>query len=391
MTLQQRGEPTPASSDADVVAQLRRRERWLLALAAARSVMLSGANLTEAMDLIAERSGTLSEADAVLLLLDDGAGNLRVWAVAGPAAVIDSGPRHGPRLEASTAWTKAMRSVVGVARTSDFPEPDHDGLAEVWREADSLLIAPIPPNNGAGGVVICLRLIGRRPFTADQQPELVGLAEQAAIAMDVAQRQEQLRELELMADRERIARDLHDHVIQRLFAVGLSLQTQIDRTADEAVRGRIDHAVQQIDEAISDLRTSIFDLRATTAGQAGNLRRRLTEIAGEAGDAGPRVAIRYRGAVDTMITAQLAEQVEAVVREGVSNAVRHAGASVITVTVAVTDKVRVTVADDGVGIAPGAARSGLVNLAQRAADCGGTFTAQDSSPGTVLDWVAPLG
>lgn len=378
------------SADIELVAQLRRRERWLLALAAARSVMLSGASVTESMDLIAERSAGLCEADAVLLLLDDGSGDLRIWAVAGPAAEIDSGPHTGPLLAAADPWVAAVRAAVGVGRAADFPEPGHGGLAGLWRQAGSVLIAPIPPHASSGGVVICLRRAGREPFAADQQPELVGLAEQASIAMDVAQREEQRRELELMADRERIARDLHDHVIQRLFAVGLSLHSQVERIADDTARARVDHAVAQIDEAIGDLRSSIFDLRSTAAGGRGNLRRRLAEIASDTGGSGPRVMVRCVGPVDTIITPDLAEHVEAVVREGISNAVRHAGASTVTATVSVDDRVRVEVVDDGRGIPPEAARSGLVNLAQRAADRGGTFVAQGSDAGTVLDWAVPL-
>lgn len=250
--------------------------------------------------------------------------------------------------------------------------------------------------------MICLRAAGRPAFEPESEPELVGLAEQASIALDVVGRAERRRLAELMADRERIARDLHDHVIQRLFAVGLSLQGQLRHIDDEAAKGRVDHAVGEIDEAIAELRSSIFDLRASADGRT-SLRRRLGEIvagANRTDDSGQRVTLRYQGPIDTIVGPDLAADVEAVVREAISNAVKHSGATVIAVTVSAADDLQVTVADNGCGMPDTVVRSGLKNLAERAESCGGALHVEsvirkaDAAPaadgGTTIRWVVPL-
>jgi signal transduction histidine kinase len=384
-----------------LVAQLRRRERWLMALAAVRAELLSGGTVAEAMAVIAERCALLSDADAALILLADGRGPVRIWAATGPLADVAAGPETAPVADTSDAWARAVRDSEGVRRTAELPAPDDPELARVWSAADSLLAAPIPVRDGVDGVVICLRAVGRPPFEPESEPEVTGLAEQASLALEVVGRAKQRRLAELMADRERIARDLHDHVIQRLFAVGLSLQGQVPAIEAPAVRERVDRAVAEIDEAMADLRASIFDLRSAE-GDKGSLRRRLADITARASDpnSGPRVTLRCRGPIDTVVAPQLAVQVEAVVREAVSNAVRHSGAATVLVTVTASDELQISVVDDGRGMPPEAARSGLKNLAERAISCGGTLAVDsvmhaddatsDGATGTTLRWTVPL-
>lgn len=210
-------------------------------------------------------------------------------------------------------------------------------------------------------------------------------ASAAEAAELLAERWVTVIQAELAADRERIARDLHDHVIQRLFAVGLSLQGQLRDLAEGAVRERTLRAIGEIDEAIADLRASIFELRSVDDSRP-SLRRRLSAFARRAD---PRVTVRCSGPVDTVVSPELAADAEAVVREAVSNARRHSGASAVTVVVTVADRLTVTVTDDGRGIPPGAARSGLRNLAERAVSHGGSFDV-DGSGGTTLRWTVPL-
>jgi signal transduction histidine kinase len=390
-----------AEDTSRLVAQLRRRERWLMALAAVRSELLSGGTAAEAMSVIAERCALLSGADGVLILLADGGGPITVWAAAGPLADVAAGPETAPVGHPSDDWAAALYGTVGVTSTADLPPPPDAELTRIWSAADALLVAPIPVRGGVDGVVVCLRAGGREPFEPEAQPEVVGLAEQASIALEAAGRAKQRRLAALMADRERIARDLHDHVIQRLFAVGLSLQGLERSISEPAARDRIDRAATEIDEAMADLRASIFDLRSAQGGR-GSLRRRLADIVANASDsdAGPRMTLRCRGPVDTVVTPELAVQVEAVVREAVSNAVRHAGAGAVAVSVTAGDDVQVSVVDDGRGIPPGALRSGLKNLEDRALSCGGSLTvdsvyggydaAPGSGTGTTLRWVVPL-
>jgi signal transduction histidine kinase len=156
-------------------------------------------------------------------------------------------------------------------------------------------------------------------------------------------------------------------------------------------RERVDAAVRQVDEAIADLRTSIFDLRsAATGGQS--LRRRVSEIVHEETDPTPlRPSLRYVGTVDSVADPELAGQVEAVVRELVSNAVKHSGAVELVVTLTADDRLTVEVRDNGRGIPEGGRRSGLVNVARRAERLRGTFQiGRGPSGGAVLRWSVPL-
>ncbi|WP_430998052.1 sensor histidine kinase, partial [Klebsiella pneumoniae] len=142
------------------------------------------------------------------------------------------------------------------------------------------------------------------------------------------------RRLDVVADRERIARDLHDHVIQRLFAAGLSLQAALPRVADDQVRVRLSRVVEQLDETVRDIRTTIYDLHDSRAvDPSAGLRRRLREVVTETAGDVLRTAVRTSGAVDSLVTGPLAADVLAVVREGVSNSARHAAARHVTVTV----------------------------------------------------------
>jgi signal transduction histidine kinase len=264
-------------------------------------------------------------------------------------------------------------------------------MEPAFTAAGPLIVAPLPGGSTDGGLLVCLRRKDSPKFGAEHLPLLAGLAEQASLALEVSDRQEERRRYELVAERERIARDLHDHVIQRLFAVGLSLQSQESRVSDRILRERLANAVQQVDEAIRDLRTSIFDLRAATGDRPRNLRRRLLDIAAGTGDGGLTSSVRIDGPVDTLVPPELAEHAEAVVREAVSNAVRHSGGSTVTVAIAVGDRLSIEVTDDGTGIADDTPRRGLRNLADRARGCGGEFSVQPGPEGgTRLRWTAPL-
>ena len=196
-------------------------------------------------------------------------------------------------------------------------------------------------------------------------------------------------ELAVSADRDRIARDLHDHVVQQVYAACLSLQAVLPRVADPAARRRITEVVEQLDGTVHDLRTTIFDLHTRDAAGAGLRRRLLDVVTATAGSLSSTV--RVSGVVDDLVTGSLAADVEAVTREAVSNCVRHAGGRHVTVTLDVTGEVVLEVADDGRGIDPRAARSGLRDLAERAQRRGGGLTvARRPGGGTCLRWWAPL-
>jgi signal transduction histidine kinase len=197
----------------------------------------------------------------------------------------------------------------------------------------------------------------------------------------------------VFADRDRIARDLHDHVIQRLFASGLQLQCTLPRIADPGARSRVQQTVEDLDATIREIRTSIFDLHTAGEPSGMSLRRALLDTATEA-VAGCHIVptVRIDGAVDTVVPADIGAHAVAVVREAISNAVRHGRPTGVILTVEAGAELVIDVLDDGVGISTDQARSGLRNLEQRAAACGGALSVRaEPAGGTRLVWRVPLG
>jgi signal transduction histidine kinase len=256
----------------------------------------------------------------------------------------------------------------------------------------SALAVPLRSAAGINGVLVAVRDKGAASFEPEQVPVVGSFADQAALALEAAGAQRARVMLDILADRERIGRDLHDHVIQRLYAAGMSLQGTVRLVNGQDVRTRIEKVVDQLDETIRDIRTSIFELHTGDQDTPGSLRRRLLDAAAEvSAGTGLSPSVRLSGAVDTLVPPAMAEHAVAVVREGVSNAIRHADATTITVTAEAGDDLVIQVVDDGIGIPERIARSGLSNLEQRAAACNGTITvAAQPHGGTRLTWRAPL-
>ncbi|MGY2126817.1 sensor histidine kinase, partial [Nocardia gipuzkoensis] len=169
------------------------------------------------------------------------------------------------------------------------------------------------------------------------------------LAMQLADAQQRVRELDILSDRDRIARDLHDHVIQRLFAVGLSLQGTVPRTRVPEVRERITEAISDLQDVVQEIRTSIFDLHGGE-GHSGRVRQRIEEAIRQQTEASDiRTSVRIAGPL-SVIDPELADHAEAVVREAVSNTVRHSGAKSVAVEITVADDLTIVVEDDGCGM-----------------------------------------
>jgi signal transduction histidine kinase len=208
----------------------------------------------------------------------------------------------------------------------------------------------------------------------------------------MAARQKLARQLDVYEDRDRIARDLHDLIIQRVFAAGLALQSVLPRIGDADARRRVQGVVRQLDDTVRDIRTTIFDLHTPEAADGGDsLRRRLLDVITESAGDVLLPTVRMSGAVDSLISGELAADVEAVAREAVTNAARHSGGAHVTVTLDVADEVVLEVVDDGRGIDPEIARSGLRNVEERARRHQGAV-AVTALPegGTRLRWCVPL-
>jgi signal transduction histidine kinase len=363
------------------------RDRWLVAAAEIRSKLLSGDTLGNMLAEIANRSRELTKADSAFLLVPDGWGMLRI--VAGSGDRIQSLTGH--TVDPNEAFARGIPDGAAVYGRNDLPPPKDGALARTVADSGSILATRIPADAAADSVLLCRRGTRSAPFVARDVSLLDGLAELASLAFEVANRAEEHRQLALLSERERIARDLHDHVIQRLFAVGLGLQGQESRASDPLLHDRLDKAVVQIDEAIRDLRSSIFDLRTSADDRKNGLRGRLLDIAADVGDDEPAVTMRIEGAVDTLVPPSLAKQAEAVVREALSNAVRHSGCSAISVSVSASKELTIDVTDNGRGFTATTARSGLRNLAERASADGGSFEIQPApAGGTNVRWSVPL-
>jgi signal transduction histidine kinase len=251
------------------------------------------------------------------------------------------------------------------------------------------LVLPLRATDKVAGVLVTLRHDRATPFSQDQEEMMAAFADQAALAWQLATSQRLARELDVLADRDRIARDLHDHVIQRLFAVGLALQGTIPRARSPEVQKRLSEYVDDLQAVIQEIRTAIFDLHAPASGMT-RLRQRLDEAIAQFSDGTLHITTQFIGPL-SVVDATLADHAEAVVREAVSNAVRHAHATTLTVTVKVDDDLTIEVVDNGCGISERTKHSGLTNMRQRAQQVGGTFMV-DHPPtgGTSLRWSAPL-
>jgi len=302
--------------------------------------------------------------------------------------IVSATAGDGPAIAAQTIQVEG--TVIGeafVQRTAG--RFDGFDLAGDGREAGPALVLPLRATNTVAGVLVALRHAGAEPFTDDQLDMMAAFADQAALAWQLASTQRQMRELSILTDRDRIARDLHDHVIQRLFAVGLALQGTIPRSRVPEVKQRLVGCVDDLQEVIHEIRTAIFDLHGSSSGVT-RLRQRLDEAIAQFAGAELRTSVQYVGPLSVVDT-ELADHAEAVVREAVSNAVRHADASSITVNVVVDDELSIEISDDGCGIPADVTGSGLTNLRRRAEDAGGSFTVKNApGGGTVLKWTAPL-
>jgi two-component system sensor histidine kinase DevS len=211
------------------------------------------------------------------------------------------------------------------------------------------------------------------------------ITQQLAVQSELAETRAQA---EVLAERDRIAGELQDHAFQRVFAVGLALQGTIPRAPSADVQQRLNTAVDDLHAVVQDFRTAIFGLRRKAAEVTG-LRQRLDEIIGQlSGDLA--TTVQYKGPL-SVVEGTLAEQSEAVVKEAITNAVRHAKATKLTVAIDVADELRIDVVDNGKGVPDDITGTGLMKLRQRAESVGGTLTIGGASGGgTWLRWAAPL-
>ncbi len=381
-----------AVANARLYEQSRIRQQWLEATQDVATELLAGTEPGEVLELVADRALRLTRSAVVFLALPedpavprDEVTELLVVAAAGTGSEKLPGQRIP--ITGSHSGT-AFRTGRVVGGEQLMFQPEFDGSAEYG----PALVLPLRAEHAVIGVLVTLRPLGARPLDAAAQAMITSFSDQAALALQLAATQRRMRELDVLSDRDRIARDLHDHVIQRLFAVGLSLQGTAKRAGTPEVAAKLTETIQDIQSIVQEIRHSIFDLHSSTAADAPTLRKRLHAVIAEmTADTGLRTTVRLAGPV-SVLAPPLSEDVEAVLREGLSNVVRHAAASTVSVQLAVGDDVTIAITDDGTGIPGESPRlSGLANLAARAEQAGGSFEIRRNDlNGTVLRWSAPL-
>ncbi|KAB8165782.1 GAF domain-containing protein [Streptomyces sp. 3MP-14] len=397
-----------AIENARLYEESRNRQRWLEANAEVVRSLLSGAEEREVLELLVAHARRILDADLGVLCVpapEEEAG-VRISVADGPraaearraagrglaAAVGRAMAEGGPVVEADLDGGEGTGG--GVGADGDGGGEDGTGAAAGVAGLGPALAVPMRTGEHAWGALLLARAQGRAKFGAGETEPLLAFAGQAALAMELAERRRSAEQVALLEDRDRIARDLHDLAIQRLFATGMTLQSAVRFVAHPQAEERLLRAVDDLDETIRIIRSTIFGLRAHEAGPgARGLRARLTRTVEETVPSlGFRPSLRMEGLVDTDVPGEVAEHAVPVLREALSNVARHARAGAVEVAVVVRDRaLTLTVADNGVGLSESGHRSGLRNLAERAERLGGALTVERrETGGTRLRWRVPL-
>ncbi|MFD5311373.1 sensor histidine kinase [Streptomyces ardesiacus] len=370
------------------------RERWIDGSVAVTTALLAGGDIDDALQTVAEQARRLSGAAAGIVLLPADGGGLEIVAVDAPHPTDALGEVIPPE-NGIVAELLAGRPVfVDDAATDPRLE---DGPA---RSYGPVMLLPLCRDGNVLGSLVMPRARGERPFTRTERALGDRFASQAALALTMAEAQRDRERLAVYEDRDRIARDLHDLVIQRLFATGMMLESAQRRSAAPEVRDGVGGAVDELDVTIQEIRSAIFALQQPAEAPSGLRTRVLREISMAAVPLGFTPAHSFVGPVDTAVGDLTGKNLIAALRETLSNAFRHAHAGRIEVVVDATATlrdgrpgVRLTVADDGVGIPEGGRRSGLHNLERRAESLGGTSRLGPGigagGTGTTVLWEAP--
>ncbi|MEN3584289.1 GAF domain-containing protein [Streptomyces sp. ZYX-F-203] len=381
-----------AIDNARLYEESRLRERWLQVNAEITHTLMSGAEQGDVLRLIAERAREITAAAlGVVAMPVRGTDTLAVELAIGQEA-------DGLRGMVLPVEGSLVGQAFALGEPTSSADVSHDEWVRPGRPRfDGLgpaVAVPIGTGDRVRGVVLLVREAGSSEFTDREIESLQVFAAQAAVALELAERRQAAEQITLLEDRDRIARDLHDLAIQRLFATGMTLQSAGRLIDDERAKARVLRAVGDLDETIKIIRSTIFGLRSRDDEAAPGLRSRAVRAVGEAAPVlGFAPGVRMEGLLDTHVPRETADHVMAVLSEALTNIARHAHADRAEVVLETDGKeVRLTVADDGVGVPARGRRSGLRNMAERAHRLGGDMDLQrPETGGTRLVWWAPVG
>lgn len=363
-----------------------RRQRWSRASAEVTAALLSE-QVEDSLAIIADKIAQLAEADLVCVMLPVTESTMIVELARGDSADELAGTVFAAAGTLSGRAHEGRQPVL-----SDVTADDPTGWGA---QVGPTMAIPLVSTDEPTGVLTVSRRLGSKRFTVSDLEMAADFAAQASVALRLASGRADRQRIAVLEDRGRIARDLHDHVIQRLFGAGLSLQAVGGSIPDATLRHRVIEQVDVLDAAIADIRTAIFTMTTQQSGSTPSVRHRIIDLLAETGALFPEPPqLSFSGAVDLLVPSDMMEDVVAVVREGLTNAARHSAAMHTSVSLAVRDgELLIEVSDDGKGLGTQAAkrRSGTANLEGRAAARGGRFSLEPSEPtGTVLRWAVPV-
>jgi signal transduction histidine kinase len=382
-----------AVENARLYEEARRQQRWLRASSELTTALLSGATASAVLGDLTRHALELSGADLVTLALPDEDGRrLTLEYAEGDGAdearglvVPTAKSLSGQVLETGEPIT--VENFAADSRTADVSKlhMGHIGPA---------LLLPLGAPGNVRGVLTVGRRQGKPPLRHSAVDVITAFAAQAATTLELAARRADAEQFSVFEDRDRIARDLHDLVIQRLYATGMSLEGTMPMITRPEVADRVRNAVDAMDDTIRDIRATIFALQSRARASAPRLRSDIIDVADEMTEMlGFAPALRLGSGLDSRATTELSDQVIAVLREALSNAARHSGATRVEVAVD-TDAagmLTVLVRDNGRGIKETGRRSGLANMAERAESLGGELRLSAvESGGTDLEWKVPV-
>jgi signal transduction histidine kinase len=379
-----------AIDNARLYEEARRQQRWLRASSEVSRRLLSGARADEVLALITQQTLDMSGADLVVLAVPTPDRQQLVIQYAAGAAADDA---IGLVLPASRSLSGRIMLSGEPVTVADFGHDERvAGAAREHLPLGPAILFPL----GEPGDVRGVFTVGREPGAMPLPPQAIEMistfAAQAAIGLELAEHRSDTERLAILQDRDRIARDLHDLVIQRLYATGMSLQGAMPLlTRPEAAR-RVSGAVDALDETIREIRSAIFSLQARGDSRPQGLRAQVLEVVDEMSvPLGFAPSLRLVGPLDETVPSEVGEHLLGALREGLSNAARHAHSSKVDVTVQADSELVLRVRDNGTGMGTSTRRSGLANLAERAAELDGKLEITSTTGGgTQLDWRVPL-
>jgi signal transduction histidine kinase len=379
-----------AIENARLYAEARRQQQWLRANAEVTQRLLSGEQTQDVLAMVTGQALELSGADLVVLALPaGGAGYLIIEHAVG----VGAGEALGLMLPLEGSASGTVMASGRPLAIEDFSSDAR--VAPVTREQLRLgpaVLVPLGAPGNVRGVLTAGRGRGALPLSPPAVEMLITFAAQAGIGLELAEHRRDVQRMALFEDRDRIARDLHDLVIQRLFATGMSLQGSAGLITDAGAADRVRRAVDALDETIRDIRSAIFTLQSRPQSDSAGVRTRILTVIEEMTPLlGLVPVVRMEERLDALVPGEIAGHMLAALREALSNAARHAGAGRVSVAVTAGSELKLVVTDDGDGMEETGRRSGLGNLADRAAELGGTLRLEAAEGGgTKLEWQVPL-